>query len=160
MTSASEKPPDPPKSRPYSHSIAVFRVLRVASVDRLSHAWLMSRRCQYTQSHSPGGFVMRTTTKIAAVVAAAAAIGFSSAAADAAPRCRAPVEGAATATGILGAGSAKARVQARANWQATARSLYGPRYASFWTAQGKEWDCKKNAILLAKCVVVAKPCRY
>ena len=144
MTSASEKPPEPPKLRPYSHSIAVFRVLRVAFDDRLSPAWLMSRRCQYTQLHSPGGFVMRTTTKIAAVVAAAGAIGFSSAAADAAPRCRAPVEGAATATGILGAGSAKARVQARANWQATARSLYGPGYASFWNAQGKEWDCKKK----------------
>jgi hypothetical protein len=97
-------------------------------------------------------------TKITAVVAAAAAIGFISADANAAPRCRAPVEGAATATGILGTGSAKARVEARANWQATARSLYGPRYASFWTAQGKQWDCKKNAILLAKCVVVAKPC--
>lgn len=102
---------------------------------------------------------MRTTT-IMTVVAAAAAISFISADANAAPRCRAPVEGAATATGILGAGSAKARVEARANWQATARSLYGPRYASFWNAQGKQWDCKKGAILLAKCVVVAKPCRY
>ena len=105
---------------------------------------------------------MRTTTKLAAVVAAAAtiAIGFGSADANAAPRCRAAVEGAATATGILGSGSAKARVEARANWQATARSLYGPRYASFWSAQNKQWDCKKGAILLAKCVVVAKPCRY
>ena len=103
---------------------------------------------------------MRTTTKIAAVVAAAAAIGVTTSAPDAPTRCRAPGQGAPPPTGILGAGSAKARVQARANWQATARSLYGPRYASFWTAQGKEWDCKKNAILLAKCVVVAKPCRY
>jgi hypothetical protein len=111
--------------------------------------------------HSRGSFVMRTTTKIAAVVAAAAtiAVGFGSAA-DAAPRCRAAVEGVATATGILGSGSAKARDEARANWQATAQSLYGRRYASFWNAQGKQWDCKKNAILLAKCVVIAKPCRY
>ena len=104
---------------------------------------------------------MRTTTKIAAVVAAALRRS-ASALRPPMPHHAAAraVEGAATATGILGAGSAKARVQARANWQATARSLYGPRYASFWSAQGKEWDCKKNAILLAKCVVVAKPCRY
>ena len=59
---------------------------------------------------------MRTTTKMAAVVATAAmiAVGFGSADANAAPRCRAAVEGAATATGILGSGSAKARVEARA----------------------------------------------
>ena len=104
---------------------------------------------------------MRTTTKIAAVVASDC--GRSASALQPpmpAPRSRAPVEGAATATGILGAGSAKARVQARANWQATARSLYGPGCASFWNAQGKEWDSKKNTMLLAKCVVVAKPCRY
>jgi hypothetical protein len=105
---------------------------------------------------------MRMITKSAAAVTAAAAIaaGLSVADADAAPRCRAPIEGAATATGILGAGTAKARVEARANWQATALSLYGRRYASFWTAENVQWDCKKGAILLAKCVVVAKPCRY
>ena len=105
---------------------------------------------------------MRTTTKLAAVVAAAAtiAIGFGSVDANAAPRCRAAIEGAATATGILGSGSAKARVEARANWQATARSLYGPRYASFWSAPEQAVGLQKGAILLAKCVVVAKPCRY
>lgn len=104
---------------------------------------------------------MHTTTKITALVAAAAAAiaGFSVADVDAAPRCRAPIEGVATATGILGAGSAKARIEARANWQATARRLYGPSYASFRKAQNKRWDCKKGAILLAKCVVVARPCR-
>ncbi|RUP07748.1 hypothetical protein [Hyphomicrobium sp.] len=105
---------------------------------------------------------MRTTVKFAGLVAATAAIvsTFGVVEANALPRCRAPVEGVATATGILGAGSEKARIQARENWRRTVRSLYGPRYSDFWNAQGKQWDCKKGAILLAKCVVVAKPCRY
>ena len=77
-----------------------------------------------------------------------------------APRCVATVEGAASSTGILGMGTAKARVDARGNWQATAASVHGSRYANFNNAQGVRWDCKKGAILLAKCVVTAKPCRY
>ena len=104
---------------------------------------------------------MHMINKFAAVLAATTALSIGlAAAADAAPRCRAPVEGAATATGILGAGSAKARVEARENWKATVASLYGRRYADFWNARDIQWDCKKGAILLAKCVVVAKPCRY
>jgi hypothetical protein len=104
---------------------------------------------------------MRRTNKFAAVLAAAAAISLGlGAEANAAPRCRDAVEGAATATGILGAGSAKARVEARENWRATVASIYGRRYADFWNARSIQWDCKKGAILLAKCVVVAKPCRY
>jgi hypothetical protein len=104
---------------------------------------------------------MPTSIKFLTLIAAAGAMAVGFAVdANAAPRCHAAVEGAATANGILGSGSAKARVAARANWRATARSLYGPRYASFWNAQGRQWDCKKGAILLAKCVVVAKPCRY
>lgn len=105
---------------------------------------------------------MRTSVKFACLAAATAAIvsTFGAVEANALPRCRAPVEGVATATGILGKGSQKARIEARENWKRTARSLYGPRYADFWNAQGKQWDCKKGAILLAKCVVVAKPCRY
>ena len=105
---------------------------------------------------------MRTTVKFAALAASVAALasGFGAVDANALPRCRAPVEGAATSTGILGTGSEKARIQARENWKYTVRNLYGPRYADFWNAQNKQWDCKKGAILLAKCVVVARPCRY
>ncbi len=105
---------------------------------------------------------MRTTVKLAtlALTASALAAGLCSTEASALPRCRAPVEGFASATGILGAGSEKARIEARENWRVAVRNLYGPRYADFWNAQNKQWDCKKGAILLAKCVVVARPCRY
>ena len=104
---------------------------------------------------------MEMITKFAVVLVASTAVaGLGSVDANALARCRAPVEGAATATGILGAGSAKARVEARERWKATVAHLYGRRYANFWNAQNKQWDCKKGAILLAKCVVVATPCRY
>jgi hypothetical protein len=103
---------------------------------------------------------MHMTRKRAVVFLAAAAAGLGAVEASALPRCRAPVEGYATATGILGAGSAKARIEARQNWKATVARLYGPRYSDFRNAQNRQWDCKKGAILLAKCVVVASPCRY
>ena len=51
---------------------------------------------------------MRMTRKLAVVFLATAAAGLGSIEASALPRCRAPVEGFATATGIFGAGSAKA----------------------------------------------------
>ena len=103
---------------------------------------------------------MHVKGNLIAVLVAASAAGLGSVDANALPRCRAPVEAAATATGILGAGSAKARVEARAHWKATVTRLYGPRYADFRNARNRQWDCKKGAILLAKCVVVASPCRY
>lgn len=105
---------------------------------------------------------MRTTVKLAAlaVTASAMASGLAATDASALPRCRPPVEGTASATGILGAGTQKARIEARENWRYTVARLYGRRYADFYNAQNKQWDCKKGAILLAKCVVVAKPCRY
>ncbi|HEX4414255.1 MAG TPA: hypothetical protein VH107_11550 [Lacipirellulaceae bacterium] len=105
---------------------------------------------------------MRTTVKFAALAATAVTLasGFAATDANALPRCFAPVEGVASATGIFGAGTEKARIEARENWVNTVQRLYGRRYADFWSAQDKQWDCKKGAILLAKCVVVAKPCRY
>jgi hypothetical protein len=72
--------------------------------------------------------------------------------------CEAPLEGAATGTGVLGRGSAKARIVARANWEDAAARTYGPKFANLSRAKDVRWDCKDNAILLAKCVVVAKPC--
>jgi hypothetical protein len=72
--------------------------------------------------------------------------------------CQPAIEGAATSTGILGLGSAKARVAAQSNWEMNAEDKYGPGFANFSYARDVQWDCKKGAILLAKCVVVAKPC--
>ncbi len=105
---------------------------------------------------------MSMSFKFAAAVLAAgltaAALGTTEA--SAAPRCYSAVDGAATATGILGTGTEKARIEARRVWSATVENLYGPRYANFRNAVDRRWDCKKGAILLAKCVAVAKPCRY
>ncbi len=75
------------------------------------------------------------------------------------PRCVATLEGSATSTGILGQGSAMARVAAKADWEAKASSIYGAKYGNYSKARSVKWDCKKGAILLAKCVVTAKPCR-
>lgn len=72
--------------------------------------------------------------------------------------CYDPLEGAATGTGILGLGTARARESAIANWQAAAANKYGPAAADLSRAAGVRWDCKKNALVLAKCIVVAKPC--
>ena len=75
------------------------------------------------------------------------------------PRCVATLEGVATGTGILGLGTAMARDAAKADWEAKASSKYGAKYGSYSKARSVNWDCKKGAILLAKCVVTAKPCR-
>jgi hypothetical protein len=72
--------------------------------------------------------------------------------------CQPAIEGAATSTGILGLGSAKARVAAQSNWEFAAEEKYGPNFANFNNARSVQWDCKKGAVLLAKCVVTAKPC--
>jgi hypothetical protein len=72
--------------------------------------------------------------------------------------CQPAIEGAATSTGILGLGSAKARVAAQSNWEFNAEEKYGPGFANFGNARRVQWDCKKGAILLAKCVVTAQPC--
>jgi hypothetical protein len=72
--------------------------------------------------------------------------------------CQPAVEGVATGTGILGLGSAKARIAAQSNWEFAAEDKYGPGFSNFNYARDVQWDCKKGAILLAKCVVTAKPC--
>lgn len=72
--------------------------------------------------------------------------------------CQPAIEGVATSTGILGLGSAKARVAAQSNWEFNAEEKYGPGFANFGNARRVQWDCKKGAILLAKCVVTAQPC--
>lgn len=73
-------------------------------------------------------------------------------------RCYQPIEGVGTGRGAFGLGTAKARTAARIDWQQRAEGRYGPAYARLSLASGVRWDCKKNAALLAKCVVIAKPC--
>lgn len=73
-------------------------------------------------------------------------------------RCYPAVEGIASATGVFGQGTAKARISARRDWQRKAAAQYGPSFASLNRARHVQWDCKKGAILLAKCVVTAEPC--
>lgn len=72
--------------------------------------------------------------------------------------CYPAVEGSATATGVFGQGSAKARVSARLDWERNAANKYGPEFASLGLARKVQWDCKKGAVLRAKCVVTAQPC--
>lgn len=107
---------------------------------------------------------MRVSTKVAiAALASAIVIGTFSTGVLArrwnpVGECKDAVEGSATSTGILGLGSAKARVAAQSNWEINVEDKYGPGYANFGAARDVQWDCKKGAVLLAKCVVVAKPC--
>ncbi|PPC88085.1 MAG: hypothetical protein CTY31_00030 [Hyphomicrobium sp.] len=75
------------------------------------------------------------------------------------PVCLGAIQGSASSTGILGQGTAIARSAARADWENRAENVYGRRYANLNKARLVRWDCKKGAILLAKCVVVARPCR-
>lgn len=73
-------------------------------------------------------------------------------------KCYPPIDGVGTGHGVFGRGSARARAVARSNWEAAAASQYGYAYSRLYLAQGVQWDCKKLAILTAKCVVTAKPC--
>ncbi len=107
---------------------------------------------------------MRTSLKLAAVLAAVAitgGIGTTKSEAqrwDPYDRCHETVEGVGTGTGVFGRGSARARVAARANWEASVASLYGTRYSRLSNARSIRWDCTRRAVLLAKCVVTARPC--
>ena len=105
-------------------------------------------------------FKASKTVIVACAIAAAAAVPAEAKRKPRLPVCQPPMEADATGTGILGLGSAKARLSARQNFEAMAANKYGPQYAHFSRARGVKWDCKKGAILLAKCVVVARPCRY
>lgn len=73
-------------------------------------------------------------------------------------KCYPPLEGAATGKGILGLGSERAREAARDNWEASAEDRYGRAFSNLSRAIDVQWDCKKGAIITAKCVVVARPC--
>lgn len=73
-------------------------------------------------------------------------------------RCFPAVEGIGRATGAFGLGTSRARAAARADWENAAARSYGPSASRLRFAQNIQWDCKRLAVLRAKCVVVAKPC--
>ncbi|PPC98609.1 MAG: hypothetical protein CTY31_12675 [Hyphomicrobium sp.] len=73
-------------------------------------------------------------------------------------RCYPAVEGIGRATGAFGLGTSRARAAARADWENAAARSYGPSASRLRFAQNIQWDCKRLAVLRAKCVVVAKPC--
>lgn len=104
-----------------------------------------------------------------AMLAAAVAVAGFSATADAHKRsykhshggsyCHARMEGRATGQGLFGLGTANARSAAVSDWADKVNARWGIYYANFSNARGVRWDCKKGAILQAKCVVIAMPCR-
>lgn len=99
------------------------------------------------------------TRVTSALVVAAAAVSVLSAAAEARPYCHGRIEGRATGQGLFGLGTANARSAAVSDWAEKVNARWGIEYAVFSHARGVQWDCKKGAILQAKCVVTAMPCR-
>lgn len=97
------------------------------------------------------------TIKLAAV-AAAAVITLAAGEASAAV-CKARMAGSGTGQGIAGLGTESAKAAATIDWQAKVRKAHGHRFANVSKAQSVKMDCAVGAILQAKCVMTAKPCR-
>jgi hypothetical protein len=108
---------------------------------------------------------MTTTSRLVALAVGAAllvGVGGNSASAQrwgTIDGCYDAVEGIGRGTGAFGRGTQRARYAARRDWERNASSRYGRAYGNLSRADDVQWDCKKNAVLLAKCVVIAKPCR-
>ena len=99
-----------------------------------------------------------------AVLAAGLAVGLTAAALPATPSaeaavCRSRMAGEGTGLGIMGLGTAMARQNALANWSSKVSAKHGPRFATTAKARSVKYDCRQGAILQAKCVVTAIPCR-
>ena len=73
--------------------------------------------------------------------------------------CKPRIDAIGTGQGLFGEGTENARAAAITNFESKAASRFGYRYGTFAKARGVRWDCKKNAILQAKCVITASPCR-
>lgn len=97
--------------------------------------------------------------KVPALLAAAVTLAGLTVSAEAAPYCYSRMEGRGTGQGVFGVGSQNARAAAIADWQYRVADRWGQRYAYFSNARSVRFDCKKGAILQAKCVVTAMPCR-
>ena len=73
-------------------------------------------------------------------------------------KCYPTMEGRTTGQGLFGKGTAEARAAARFDWESKSTDKYGYEYGNFDKAKNVRFDCKKGAILKAKCVVTARPC--
>lgn len=73
--------------------------------------------------------------------------------------CYELVEGIGSATGVFGRGTERARWLAQRDWERNASDRYGPSYGRFYRASDVNFDCKRPALLRARCVVTARPCR-
>jgi hypothetical protein len=95
-----------------------------------------------------------------AAAAVALVAGLTAATPDAAAHtCKPLMRGSAAGQGLFGKGTAEARRLARYDWESRASIAYGDAYGNFGKARRVGWDCKKGAILKAKCTVIAQPCR-
>lgn len=100
----------------------------------------------------------RRNIALTALVAGIAAMTFASVA-EARPDCRARTGGLATGQGLFGMGTANARSAAVSDWAEKVNARWGIYYANFDNARGVRWNCRKGAILQARCSVSAVPCR-
>lgn len=73
--------------------------------------------------------------------------------------CRARISGQGSGQGVAGAGTEVARSRAAADWSSRAQTKYGAAFTIFSKARDVRYDCRQGAILEAKCVVTARPCR-
>ncbi|NOT69752.1 MAG: hypothetical protein HOP09_00300 [Hyphomicrobium sp.] len=112
-------------------------------------------------------FNMAKFATLAAVAALTVTAGLTAATPDAeaarrhahASTCKAPLRGSATGQGLFGKGTAQARAAARYDWESKASVAYGDAYGNFDKSRGKSFDCKRGAVLKAKCTVVSRPCK-
>lgn len=73
--------------------------------------------------------------------------------------CRARMSGQGTGLGIAGQGTNNARSNALGDWMKKVEAKHGKRFANTANARSIRYDCRTGAILEAKCVVTAIPCR-
>ncbi len=102
---------------------------------------------------------IRATLLCTAVAVAAFTAAFATSAPAEAAVCRARMSGEGTGMGVAGQGTTNARVAALSNWARNVETKHGKRFADSAKAQSVRYDCRQGAILEAKCVVTAVPCR-
>lgn len=95
----------------------------------------------------------------AGVVAGALACGLATATPSEAAVCRGRMAGEGTGMGVAGQGTTNARAAALANWVSGVEAKHGRRFADTAKARSVRYDCRQGAVLQAKCVVSAVPCR-